>query len=75
MCLKLLSPARSVFIIKYVYTSWASKFNEATFREILLPSSGNVNDIDYIWSKYADKYAETKELADLGEKKLRNATN
>ena len=26
------------------YTSWLSMFNEATFREIFLPSSGNVND-------------------------------
>ena len=31
------------YYIKFI-TSWTSRFNEAMFREIRLPSSGNVND-------------------------------
>ena len=33
----------------------------ATFREILLPSSGNVNDyVAHIYRKYADLYGKDK---------------
>ena len=35
----------SVFIIEKVYTSWTSMFKKATFREILLSSSGNGRSI------------------------------
>ena len=46
-------------------------FNEATFREMLLPGSGNVNDcVTRISSKDAAAWIETIELADLGENKL-----
>ena len=34
----------SVQTFKTLIMSWTSTFNEATFRETLLPSSGNVND-------------------------------
>ena len=48
-------------------------FNEATFREILLPSSGNVNDcVTHIERKYADLDGNNK-LTD--KNKLRNVTN
>ena len=41
--------------------SWTSMFKWATFREILLPSSGNVNDyVAHISSKYADLYGNNK---------------
>ena len=35
-------------MIQYVYTSWTSMFNEATFQEILLPSSSAP-----LWEKYS----------------------
>ena len=44
-------------------------FNEATFREILLPSLGNVND--YV----AHVQPETIEFEDLSEENLHNAAN
>ena len=40
----------SVFSIISVYTSWTRMFIEATFREILLPSLGNVNNyVTYLY--------------------------
>ena len=44
-------------------------FNEATFREILLPSLSNVND--YV----AHVQTETIEFEDLSEENLHNAVN
>ena len=42
-------------IIQKVNMSWSSIFNDATFQEILLPSSGNVNDyITHILRTYED---------------------
>ena len=54
-------------------------FNEAKFREIFSPSSGNVNDyingyVAHIYRKYVDPDGKNRN-ADLGEKKLRNTTN
>ena len=43
---------------------FCSSFTEATFREISLPSLGNVNDMSSI-----------VELADLDKKTLHNVTN
>ena len=47
-------------------------FNEATFGEILLPSSGNVNDYVCIFKGNMQTLAETIKIMD---KKLPNVNN
>ena len=54
--------------------SKTSMFNEITFREMLLSSLGNVNDYVAHIKENMLTWMETIELADLGEKKLHNAT-
>ena len=50
-------------------------FDEALFRGILLPSSGNINCyVTYFFKKNMPTWTETVELADLGRKKLHNVT-
>ena len=52
-------------------------FNEATFREILVPSSGNVNDyVKQIYRKDAELDGNNVvEFVDVDGKKLRKSTN
>ena len=48
-------------------------FHEVTFREILLPSSGNINDyVMDIYREYADLEGKNKTK---DKKKLRDVTN
>ena len=54
--------------------SKTSMFNEITFREMLLSSLGNVNDYVAHIKENMLTWMEIIELADLGEKKLHNAT-
>ena len=50
-------------------------FNEAMSREMLLPSSGVVNDyVAHIYSKYKDLDGNNRN-ADVSEKRLHNSTN
>ena len=58
-------------IISFI-TSRTNAFSEATFREILLPSLGNVNNyIAYIYREHTDlDGVNVAKLADLVEKLL-----
>ena len=51
-------------------------FNEATFQDILLPSTGNVNDCaTYFYRKYTDlRRNNVAELTDLGGENMCNLT-
>ena len=55
--------------------SQTSMVNEATFQEILLPSSGNLEIMLCIFLANMWTWMETVELADLDEKKLHNGSN
>ena len=48
-------------------------FNEATFQETLLPSSGNTNDMLRIFKGNMGTWMETIKL--MNKKKLYNVTN
>ena len=53
---KYTKPEKSLVCLLFMFiTSWTIMFNEATFREMLLPSLGNDNDyVAHIYRKYAD---------------------